>query len=330
VRSIRRAALLVTVLLLAGCGSGTGQEGTGAGAGRAPAPEGFNVFVASYDLAAGTPPGQKRRFIVGLTDVNNRPISYGRVDLRFAWLGDRSTGGNVTAEPSVTAQAEFLPIPGSNPEAGESAKPRVTPPSEARGVYSAQVGFDRPGFWGVEVQAELDGVGRRSGTSQFEVRADTAVPDVGEQAPRTRNLVAGAKGVPAAAVDSRAQGGAKVPDPELHRRTIADAVAAGRPAVVVFATPVYCVSQFCGPITDMVAELAKEYGDRADFIHVEIWRDFQAKRLNDAASQWLLHDGQAQEPWVFVIGADGRITARFDNVATRGELEPLLRRLPRS
>jgi hypothetical protein len=32
---------------------------------------------------------------------------------------------------------------------------------------------------------------------------------------------------------------------------------------------------------------------------------------------------------VFVIGADGRITARFDNVATRGELEPLLERLPR-
>jgi peroxiredoxin len=62
---------------------------------------------------------------------------------------------------------------------------------------------------------------------------------------------------------------------------------------------------------------------------VEIWRDFQAKRLNDAGQQWLWRNDTGQEPWVFVIGADGRITARFDNVATRGELEPLLERLPR-
>jgi hypothetical protein len=34
------------------------------------------------------------------------------------------------------------------------------------------------------------------------------------------------------------------------------------------------------------------------------------------------------EPWVFLIGADGRIAARWDNVATREEIEPLLRDLP--
>jgi peroxiredoxin len=79
----------------------------------------------------------------------------------------------------------------------------------------------------------------------------------------------------------------------------------------------------------MVDEVENEYGDRAEFIHVEIWRDFQAQWLNDAAEQWLWRNDTGQEPWVFVIGADGRITARFDNVATRGELEPLLERLPR-
>ena len=39
-------------------------------------------------------------------------------------------------------------------------------------------------------------------------------------------------------------------------------------------------------------------------------------------------DQDVNEPWVFVIGADGRITARFDNVVTRSELEPLLQKLP--
>ena len=325
-RITRWVALLAVALLAAACGSDSG--GGRPQGGQAAVPEGFNVFVASYDVAVSAP-GKPRRFIVGLTDAKDQPVSYGRVAMRFAWLGEGSQPGNVTAEPTLSATGTFLPIPGSNPEAlAGSGKPRPTPPSEARGVYAAQVAFDRAGYWGVEVRADLDGVGLRSGTSQFEVRAKAAVPDVGQPALKTRNLVAGAKGVPASAIDSRAQGGARIPDPELHRTTIADAVAAHRPAVVVFATPVYCVSQFCGPVTDMVADLAKEYGDRADFIHVEIWRDFQAKRLNDAAAQWLWRNNTGQEPWVFVIGADGKIAARFDNVATEEELVPILRQLP--
>ena len=42
----------------------------------------------------------------------------------------------------------------------------------------------------------------------------------------------------------------------------------------------------------------------------------------------MYRNDELQEPWVFVIGADGRIAARFDNVVTRGELEPLLKALP--
>ena len=60
-----------------------------------------------------------------------------------------------------------------------------------------------------------------------------------------------------AAIDSRAQGGAPVPDLELHRATIAGAIAAHRAALVLFATPVYCMSQFCGPSTDALEQIAK-------------------------------------------------------------------------
>jgi hypothetical protein len=88
------------------------------------------------------------------------------------------------------------------------------------------------------------------------------------------------------------------------------------------------VSRFCGPVTDMVAELAAEYGDRADFIHVEIWADFQEGAVNEAAADWLLREGDLEEPWVFLIGADGRVVARWDNVATRSEIEPYLEDLP--
>ena len=71
-------------------------------------------------------------------------------------------------------------------------------------------------------------------------------------------------------------------------------------AVVVFATPVYCTSRFCGPVTDMVQELARAYSDRASFIHVEIWQDFEKKELTRAAAEWLVggrqRDARAHGP----------------------------------
>ncbi len=77
----------------------------------------------------------------------------------------------------------------------------------------------------------------------------------------------------------------------------------------------------------MIHELSREYSDKAEFVHVEIWRDFQGQVVNKSAAEWLLRGNDLTEPWVFLIGADGRIAARWDNVATRGEIEPLLRAL---
>lgn len=318
-RAMPRTVMSVALaLLLAGCG-GSSPDG---GGGEPQVAEGFSVAVASFDLAAGT----QRRFLAGLQLLDNRLVADGTVTMRFAWLGDRQRQ-DASATPTISVTGRYLPVPGSAPAAG-GGRPRPVQPTETRGVYQAPVTFDRPGFWGVEVQADLDGVGPRKGTSQFEVKADSQVVDVGDEAPPSRNLTLGAAGVPAAALDSRAQGGRPVPNPQLHRTTIAAAVAAGRPAVVVFATPVYCTSQFCGPVTDMVADLAERYAGRADFVHVEIWRDFERKVIDPTARRWLLRAGNLNEPWVFLIGADGRVAARFDNVCTQGELEPLLQRLP--
>ncbi len=81
------------------------------------------------------------------------------------------------------------------------------------------------------------------------------------------------------------------------------------------------LSRFCGPVTDMVNTLAGRYGNRAEFIHIEIWEDFEQQRTNPTAEEWLYRDGNLQEPWVFLIGADGKIAARWDNVLIQDELE---------
>jgi hypothetical protein len=310
--SLRRAAAGALLAVLAACGGsgGPGQAGS----------DDLAVQVASYDLATGAP----TRFIVGLLTFDQRLVGHGQVDLRFSYVGAGESADPSPFGPVVTAS--FLPIHGSEMPSPPPATPEVVLTSEVRGVYGAQVTFDRAGFWEVEATAMLDGRARR-GKGAFAVNETHAVPAPGDMALATETLTLTTPDVPRPAIDSRA-GSGEIPDPHLHRTTIAAALAANRPIVVVFATPVYCTSRFCGPVTDLVDDLAHEYGDRADFIHVEIWRDFQNRVVNKSAADWVLRDEQLNEPWVYVIGADGRIVARFDNVVTRGELEPLIQALP--
>ncbi|MGH2684943.1 MAG: TlpA family protein disulfide reductase [Actinomycetota bacterium] len=318
----RRLACLATALavVFAACSNGSSGNATG-NTGPAADDQELVAAPASFDLAVGPP----SRFLVGLFSQDRGNVGYGSVELSFSFLGEGQARDEPRPGPKATAR--FLPIPGS-PEA-TGARPTFLRASEGRGVYAAQVGFDEAGFWEVRLAADLAGAGQRTATASFEVLPRHRVPAPGEPAIASRNLTVDTPDARPQAIDSRATDTEPVPDPEPHRTTIADALAAGRPAVVVFATPTFCVSRFCGPVTDMVADLADDYADRASFIHIEIWADFEARRLNDAAAEWLTRDGaDGNEPWVFLIGADGRIAARWDNVATRGEIEALLRDLP--
>lgn len=95
-----------------------------------------------------------------------------------------------------------------------------------------------------------------------------------------------------------------------------------RPLTVVISTPTYCTSRFCGPVTDTVSALAARYGDRMDFVHLEVSADFENSALNPSAAEWILRgNGDGNEPWVFVVDADGVITHRFDNVANQTVLD---------
>jgi hypothetical protein len=135
--------------------------------------------------------------------------------------------------------------------------------------------------------------------------------------------------VPAAAIDSRATSdGGTIPDPELHTWTIAEAIAKHVPAVVIFSTPVFCVSRFCGPVTDEVEQLAKRFSDRAVFIHVEIWRDYQKQVINQAAADWLYRNNDLTEPWLYEIGADGKIVDRWAVLFREDQVASWLESLP--
>ena len=153
-------------------------------------------------------------------------------------------------------------------------------------------------------------------------------PVVGDPAINVDHPVIGDE-VDAGVLDSRARDGEELPDPALHEASIEDALGAGRPSLILFATPVYCSSRFCGPITDMVDELAVDYADRATFVHVEIWSDFEARDVNPAAAEWIqTDDGRILEPWLFLVDADGTILESWDNLAPRDEVAAALEALP--
>lgn len=310
------AFLSVIAVVVAACGKSTNAPAAVQNTGK-PASMELAAQVASYELVAG----RRGRFMVGLLSGDkSRLVAFGTVELRFVYLGDRGSAKPAGPEtPPVTAA--FLPIPGQHLDPAATG-PRFGEGSEGIGVYGApDVSFDRPGFWQVAASAVLDGKPTRA-TAAFEVLDHSAIPAPGDPAPHTDNFLAGVGGVDPRSIDSRATADAAIPDPELHSTTVAAALDAKRPLMVVVSTPTYCQSRFCGPITDSVSALAKRYGDRMAFVHLEVWKNFDKNEVNKAAAEWMYPPGttDASEPWVFVVGRDGRIAQRFDNVATDAEL----------
>lgn len=288
----------------------------------------LRVSVASFDLHTG----EDQRLLLGVATAEQGLLAFGDIEVELGPVGEDPEN----VELSQRATASYLPVPGDEPQGG-GGQPSVLVGEPGRGVYETFVDFDEPGFWAVRVTAELDDGTTRTGSTTFPqqrpggIGEEPEVPAVGDEAPLTDNLTVDdvdGEVVRGAMVDSRAGDDAEVPDPHIHDTTIADAIEDGRPVVALFATPVFCVSQFCGPITETFAELAEEYEDRADFVHVEIWKDHEAQELNDAAAEWIQTEHGGNEPWTFLVHEDGRVAARWDNVLDADALIEELEHLP--
>ena len=63
------------------------------------------------------------------------------------------------------------------------------------------------------------------------------------------------------------------------------------------------------PDVDVGLQLRAQYGDQVDFIHQEVYTDNDA---NKGLRKPLQEFGLRTEPWLFVVGKDGKITARLE------------------
>jgi hypothetical protein len=160
------------------------------------------AVAASVDLYTKHP----QRVDLGLVMPDNSLVSFGTVDVAFSLVGD-------AAHPGPTATATFVPTFGT-PERSDG--PVVTQPNEGRGVYEASdVVFDTPGVWVADVTADVKGLGPQTAQASFAVQEQPSLPAPGDRAQPTENLTVDSKGVPLAAIDSRAASTGTIPDPEL-------------------------------------------------------------------------------------------------------------------
>jgi hypothetical protein len=191
--------------------------------------------------------------------------------------------------------------------------------TDVHGIYVAQLTLERAGPWGLEIVVRRADGAVEAARLSVNALPQPRSPMPGTPAPRSRNLVAGDVS------DLRQIDSSEPPDARLHQTVIADAIRDGRPQVIVFATPKYCTSRVCGPVLDVVRTLIPAYGRRVAFVHQEIWQPGGMQKLTPTVEEWNLRS----EPWTFVVDGDGMIRARFEGLATRRELETVLRQMLR-
>jgi len=292
-RRLAASAVALAFLTAVACTKDTTSSG-----GASPSPSTFALQVATSDLYAGT----AQRVQVGVfnqTADGIQVLTGGAIPLSLV----PADGGQ-----PIQGTAQYVPAPGT----AVAADPTLTSPSKARGVYQLDdVTFPSAGVWNATLSFNDPDGQRENLTTQFGVSDKPALPAPGDKAYATKNLTMADTSVDPQAIDSRAQNGAKVPDPELHQETIAAALAAHQPILALFSTPVWCTSQFCGPSTDALEQLARTGPKDAAYIHVEIYENHAKNEVNAAAKQWLLRNGDLTEPWLFLIGRDGKIIDRW-------------------
>ena len=215
---------------------------------------------------------------------------------------------------------------------GPGAERRITGPVDAayqpwpvgsRGLYTTSLRFHSSGPHRLSIEAP-NGTGTESVEIRFDVAERTRAPGVGERAIRSVTKTTSDVADPSELTTG------SLYDQDLYRFTLAEAMEDGRPVVVVFASPAFCINAVCGPQVEVLSELAKAYGARANFVHVDLYADPQliqgdlgAAEISPAVWEWNLPSNE----WTFVIDGEGRIAARFEAFATFAEVERALTRL---
>jgi len=281
--------------LLAACGAGTGGA-TGGPAGTtsdgtlrglvAGVPQ-LSVLAAQGQLPVG-----RSRFAFGLAGPTNALVERASPQPWFAKAQAASPLG-----PFSASWADL--------RAYQATRDR-SPRSQLAGYYLAQVRLPSAGTWLgvalVEVASQ-----RAAGQASVLVGGQQPAP-VGSTARSGRSPVA-------TSATARAEVCTRQPACPMHAVSLDAALANGRPTVVSFATPLLCAGRLCGPVVDEQLQAFRQLGERANFVHVEL---YPARRTDRPAPPYLAW-GLRGEPWLFVVDRHAAVRARSQGPVAASE-----------
>jgi hypothetical protein len=264
-------------------------------------PQGPNLAPSTSLLNTG-----RNRFGFALFDRGNRQIADLKVAVYTAQGLDEPVRGPYVARfERITVEPPFR------------SKQYTDDPDAARSVYVANLRFGDPSGYLIVAVAKLGGRWVVSSPTQVAVTDRSGVPGVGDRAIRVHTPTTESVNGKLSTIDTR------LPPDSMHEVDLADALHQHRPVLLLFSTPGLCESRVCGPVTDIAEQVKSEMGRRADFIHMEIYRDNDpSKGARPQVRAWHLR----REPYAFAVNARGRVAARLDGAFNADELRTAVRK----
>jgi hypothetical protein len=340
------ACLLAGGALLAGCGGDSDSTGTGSTSAEAaesrPAPpksefpkpfgrtlkELIKFADARAELivspAALVFYAGENRYPFGVVERDNTPVNDAEVALYYAKVpavkpGAKSKSGNKGQVAKAQGEALEQPAVGPFPAAIETlgtkpafvAQTTSDDPDAAKVVYSSQVTFPSDGEWRLAALIKEGDEMTATLLPSAAVGEFSAIPRPGQPAPRIHTPTPGDVGGDLSRITTR------TPPDTQNKVDYADALGK-EPIALLFATPQFCQSRVCGPVVDVAEQTKREYGNKAAFIHMEIFNDNDpGKGPRPQVRAFHL----PSEPWLFTINRRGVVSSAIEGAFGLEEMD---------
>jgi hypothetical protein len=251
----------------------------------------------------------KNRYPVGVFKRDHSQVGDADVALYFAKV-PKAQGRSSTAEKQAELRARNQPAIGPFPARVETLQTKpafralttTSDPDAASVIYAANVDFPSDGEWRIAALVKQGSEMKAALLPTASVGTYKHVPRVGQKAPLIHTPTPADVGGDLSKITTR------VPPDTQNRVDYADAYGK-EPIVLLFATPQFCQSRVCGPVVDVAEQVKELYGDKAAFIHMEIYKDNDP---NKGVRPQVRAFHLPSEPWLFAIDRRGRIEAEIE------------------